>query len=416
MSNNDPRIRKQKSYFNPSFILILPVVLCLAVMSFMYVYQDGVTVLVFPVPQQQIVQNMHTDIQFTNYAQTEGVDKLPIVFANPSEMKEKLILFYTPFFGDKPWHFVDTDYFSKCKCDVSKCKVTYNASLIKQSDVVIFHGRDMPNTVTLDQLNKQRNEIQRWGYFILESPVNSPPVHIYDKYFNWSISYRLNSDFRWPYYRYRQVKTTREPMKNYAEGRTLKILWFVSHCGTSRDLFIRKLEDQSVRVDVVGGCASNFKHKLDCPRNNLQCTNTLKTYKFYFSGENSFCKDYITEKYYVQGVGVGRIPIVLGGADYINPKLAIPGSYINVLDFQNVKEFADYIKMLDKNDTAYNEYFKWKSNWETYEHPSGCAEFVCDMCKKLHSTNIEKDRPLSVQMTGDCEEPTRRYNEWIKTA
>ena len=45
------------------------------------------------------------------------------------------------------------------------------------------------------------------------------------------------------------------------------------------------------------------------------------------------------------------IPIVMGGAYY--SKLAIPGSYINVIDFS-----IWILQYLDKNNTAYNECFK----------------------------------------------------------
>ena len=35
-----------------------------------------------------------------------------------------------------------------------------------------------------------------------------------------------------------------------------------------------------------------------------------------------------------------------------------PKSYINVLDFKSVEDLANYLKYLDNNDTAYNEYFQ----------------------------------------------------------
>lgn len=40
------------------------------------------------------------------------------------------------------------------------------------------------------------------------------------------------------------------------------------------------------------------------------------------------------------------------GGNYSN--LAIPGSYINALDFKTVKDLADYLHHLDKNKTAHN--------------------------------------------------------------
>ena len=50
------------------------------------------------------------------------------------------------------------------------------------------------------------------------------------------------------------------------------------------------------------------------------------------------------------------MPVVYGLADY--DVIAPPHSYINALDFPNVKNLAEYLKYLDNNDTAYNEYFR----------------------------------------------------------
>ena len=49
------------------------------------------------------------------------------------------------------------------------------------------------------------------------------------------------------------------------------------------------------------------------------------------------------------------VPVVygLGSYDTILP----PKSYINALDFKSVRALGKYLLYLDKNDTAYNEYF-----------------------------------------------------------
>jgi len=65
------------------------------------------------------------------------------------------------------------------------------------------------------------------------------------------------------------------------------------------------------------------------------------------------------------------VPVVMGGANYT--KLAIPGSYINVLDFKTVKNLSDYLHYLDKNNTAYNEYFKWRQNFRPIYFPNFCS-------------------------------------------
>ena len=52
------------------------------------------------------------------------------------------------------------------------------------------------------------------------------------------------------------------------------------------------------------------------------------------------------------------IPIVLGGANYSDPNIAIPDSFINVQDFPSVKELAGYLLKVASNDTLFNSYFE----------------------------------------------------------
>lgn len=60
------------------------------------------------------------------------------------------------------------------------------------------------------------------------------------------------------------------------------------------------------------------------------------------------------------------VPIVLGAykEDYVN--VLPPHSYINVDNFKTVRELAEYLQYLDKNHTAYAEYFAWKKYGRIY--------------------------------------------------
>ena len=51
------------------------------------------------------------------------------------------------------------------------------------------------------------------------------------------------------------------------------------------------------------------------------------------------------------------IPVAYGlGYEHYN----LPAhSYIDVLNFTSIRELGEYLQYLDKNDTAYNEYFRW---------------------------------------------------------
>ena len=85
------------------------------------------------------------------------------------------------------------------------------------------------------------------------------------------------------------------------------------------------------------------------------------------------------------------VPIVYGGADY--SRIAPPHSFIDARQFEDAKQLADYLLLLDKNDFLYNEYFAWK---DKYVVASGQENMVlsafCNLCRKLHQdiNNIPK--------------------------
>jgi len=67
-------------------------------------------------------------------------------------------------------------------------------------------------------------------------------------------------------------------------------------------------------------------------------------------------------------------------------------SYINAFDFQTVKALADYLKVLDQNDTLYNEYFWWKRHY-VFGEGSSAHNAACELCSRLHNPS----KPVSVK-------------------
>lgn len=125
-----------------------------------------------------------------------------------------------------------------------------------------------------------------------------------------------------------------------------------------------------------------------CNCYNLQ---VQRDYKFYLALENSLCRDYVTEKFY----GMAEFNVILIVFDLHGnfKRFAPEKSYINALDFPSVRDLADYIKLLDANDTLYNEYFEWKRHYVVRnEKGMDLLRGLCRMCSILH----EPVEPVSI--------------------
>lgn len=176
------------------------------------------------------------------------------------------------------------------------------------------------------------------------------------------------------------------------------VAWFVGNCAakSGRFEYIKRLQ-QHIPVDVYGSCGN-----LTCTVNNETACRIMmaKNYKFYIAFENSLCLDYVTEKLFYNAQ-FDVIPVVLDlhgqYARFVPAK-----SYINALDFPSVKDLANYLKVLDKNDTLYNEYFLWKEHYfmeySFHGRPAlrnridPTAHGICGLCSKLHNPS----EPVSV--------------------
>ena len=77
----------------------------------------------------------------------------------------------------------------------------------------------------------------------------------------------------------------------------------------------------------------------------------------------------------------------MGGTDYARD--APPGSIINIEDFKSPKHLADYLKELDNDCVAYNEYFKWKHKYKIVSVKESFKEGFCKLCEVLNDPNFE---------------------------
>ncbi|KAK8784729.1 hypothetical protein V5799_008907 [Amblyomma americanum] len=74
------------------------------------------------------------------------------------------------------------------------------------------------------------------------------------------------------------------------------------------------------------------------------------------------------------------VPVVMGASREEYRAAAPHHSYIHVEDFRSPKELAEYLLLLSRNRTLYNEYFRWKGTGEFVN-----TYFWCRLCALLHA-------------------------------
>ena len=287
----------------------------------------------------------------------------------------KLILVYTPR-ASEPWgprtaeeanNYKFTDW-DGTPCEEDRCQITFDKSLRNFSDAVLVHafGAALSRDWNVELAKRNRPSAQRWVFYTKESPQQFSMAPKGDGVYNWTATYRRDSDFFVPYGSYSTLKIPKksdgedfeeqpDENVNYAEGKDKMATFGVSnHCKEDgfRFAFVRALM-KHIPVSLYGKCATMFEsnNTWKCPHNMRDgCLEEIQRHKFYLAFENSLCVDYITEKYWRNSLERGLVPVVLGGSQY-SPELVIPGSFINA----SVKDRVDYLKYLDKNDTALHD-------------------------------------------------------------
>ncbi|VDM97398.1 unnamed protein product [Thelazia callipaeda] len=315
-------------------------------------------------------------------------------FSQQLKMKQKIMLVWTTFFGESPenrLHILDA-----CPDLKSKCLVTADRSLVNSADAIIFHFMD--GDFQLDDLPKIRFPFQRYVFLTVEAPpsyrtVQRNSLHAPHNFFNWTMTYRYDSDVPWVYGGYwispennKELNLQSENLpydeKSILEKKNGAIFWLVSNCNTSskRELAVEKLA-KYITIDKYGACAENPHKRKACGRHSV-CEKALSSANFFYIAiENAVCKDYITEKYFSR-YQLPSVPIVMRRKIYEN--LVPPHSYISMDDFESAKFMADYLLSLMSNKTAYLEYFKWRRDgWVLAYQNKGYRFHFCKLCEAL---------------------------------
>ncbi|XP_021181860.3 alpha-(1,3)-fucosyltransferase C [Helicoverpa armigera] len=290
--------------------------------------------------------------------------------------------------------------FPRLQCRVNNCLFTENKDLFNgdytKFDAVLFAEQVLGQGFKLPE---KRAQSQIYIFTTIESAYHVPACEVYhDDFFNWTFTYRLDSDVLWPHFLVRNAKrdvvapSIDVKWKQYTRKRInsniLKILhkktkaaaWLVSNCkaDSARDDYLTRLQENlyhfSLQIDVYGECS-----KVKCANDN--CGEMLaKDYYFYMAFENSFSEDYVTEKV-LDGYHHYVVPIVYGGANYT--RFLPPGSYLNAREIHPYN-LAYIMYQSIKRPMKYHQFFRW-TNYYTLDNDIPGHHPLCNLCEALNS-------------------------------
>ena len=257
-------------------------------------------------------------------------------------MKQKTLLFYNDMFGEFP--------------DIpenipSNIKLTQDHEYLYTAHAVVFH---LPSLKYIAHRYKPKGQI--WVAWCLESDVNCPAMgrSSFMDLFDLTMTYRLDSDI--PYtYLYPEYQSA---MKNLAKPKSKGINAFISssYNKSGRVEYLKNLMEH-LNIDSYGRIFNNYKiPSMDHGKSTKEAL--LPDYKFTIAFENSISEDYVTEKFF-QPLAFGSVPIYLG-APNINDFAPGENCFINVKNYKTPQELAEYIKVLERDDALYGQYFEWK--------------------------------------------------------
>ncbi|XP_055936633.1 glycoprotein 3-alpha-L-fucosyltransferase A-like [Argiope bruennichi] len=255
-----------------------------------------------------------------------------------------------------------------------------------------------------------RHPHQIWILYNMEPPwliktQAKSPLHLLNNIFNWTMSYKRNSDII-AKYGFTMPSSDVAPFSysTIFKRKPKNVVWFVSDCSTDskREDYVSELK-KYIDIDVYGKCGD-----LECyPSQSSICyEEVLKQYKFYLSLENAICKDYVTEKFF-NVYNYDIVPVVLGGVNYSS--LAPKGSFINALHYPRPKTLAKTLLKIAQNETIYEEFLRKKASFKAYLDP-----WMCRLCDRLHSSSdasVLEDVEKWFYADGNC----KRWNSTIQT-
>ena len=220
--------------------------------------------------------------------------------------------------------------------------------------------------------------------------------HLFKQYqFNWTISYKLNSEVSIGSYGVFSKRKLIWPNMDYNQWidkqffhRTKGALWFVSNCHAKERLeyYFSLRRQTNISIEGYGRCVDYYPIHF-CGASSQCEYDYMSKYKFYLSFESTTCRDYITEKFF-KAFHHGLIPIVYGPERNDYNRLAPAESFIHINDFNgDMKKLANHLQKIASNHSLYSMYHQWRKAYDVIIDARALERIrMCELCERLART------------------------------
>lgn len=235
----------------------------------------------------------------------------------------------------------EEEIFINNKCPFRNCLITSNKGYFKKLedfDMILFNAL---NLNPFDSLPSTRAAYQRYVFVSSTSAINYPVPPSYNGVFNWTWTYRLDSDIIFSYIIVKnktgdvigpkremhwlhpsEMNQTNQFLRRKLRYKETAIAWIRSDCytGNLEDDFAWQLKKElsryELRLDIYGQCAGGLYCSIDANSGPDGCATKLERYYyFYLAIEDALSKDYVTDKILL-ALNNYAVPVVYGAANY----------------------------------------------------------------------------------------------------
>ncbi|KAJ8395868.1 hypothetical protein AAFF_G00027510 [Aldrovandia affinis] len=263
---------------------------------------------------------------------------------------------------------------------ITGCLLIDNRSAFPLADVVVFHHHELKHGQAHLPLHLPRPPTQKWVWLSLEPPTSNGLLAAYDGVFNWTMTYRRDSDIFMPY-----GKLVPRAASDYTipGNKSYLACWVVSNYRPQheRSKVYQRLK-RAMEVQVYG-------HWVRRRLSNSKLLPTISHCFFYLAFENSLFTDYVTEKLWRNSFQAGTVPVVLGSPRCNYEALVPADSFIHVDDFGSAEEMATFLRQLAVDKERYASYFEWHQHHDVKLY-SDWRERLCHICHQYHSLPSNK--------------------------